>query len=351
MVIDSSIIMFFLLVVTNAGWIAALSMTSSASPVPTIAKPTKVVVAGASSSVGYFTFKKLLMRKNQFYPIGLVRDSRGYNALKKLGADDNQIKICDITIKESLIGIFDGVNKVVICTSAEPLFKLRYKVLNFLRGLIRKSRLPKTSEFYYAKAQRPYEVDYLGQKNIIDECMKARVEHVVLLGNMGGGVDEVNLFCIRCYPTTPLNDDSLLGYRGSRLNDVGRKKDDPDMKNGNILKWKRAAERYLMKRCFFTILHAAQLSDEKGGRREVIWDTDDALLRTDYRKIPKQDVAEVIMQALIWPEAIGRSIDIASLPESQSGNKPDGPPNDWLRFWSRPGNCVYPADFDDLKFK
>ena len=138
---------------------------------------------------------------------------------------------------------------------------------------------------------------------------------------------------------------------------MGRKKDDPDMKNGNILKWKRAAERYLMKRCFFTILHAAQLSDEKGGRREVIWDTDDALLRTDYRKIPKQDVAEVIIQALLWPEAIGRSIDIASLPiENQSGNNnnnnvKDGSPNDWLRFWSRPGNCVYPADFDDLKFK
>jgi len=304
------------------------SSSASSKVTGTISKPTRVVVAGASSSVGYFTFKKLLNRKNQFYPIGLVRDSRGYNALKKLGADDNQIKICDITIKESLIGIFDGASNVVICTSAEPLLKLRYKVLNFLRGWIRKSRLPKTTEFYYAKAQRPYEVDYLGQKNIIDECMKARVEHVVLLGNMGG-------------------------YRGSKLNDVGRKKDDPDMKNGNILKWKRAAERYLMKRCFFTILHAAQLTDEKGGRREVIWDTDDALLRTDYRKIPKQDVAEVIVQALIWPEAIGRSIDIASLPvESQSGNNvKDGSPNDWLRFWSRPGNCVYPADFDDLKFK
>jgi len=331
MVTDSSIVLLLLLVVANAGWVTSLYMTSSSASskvTGTISKPTRVVVAGASSSVGYFTFKKLLNRKNQFYPIGLVRDSRGYNALKKLGADDNQIKICDITIKESLIGIFDGASNVVICTSAEPLLKLRYKVLNFLRGWIRKSRLPKTTEFYYAKAQRPYEVDYLGQKNIIDECMKARVEHVVLLGNMGG-------------------------YRGSKLNDVGRKKDDPDMKNGNILKWKRAAERYLMKRCFFTILHAAQLTDEKGGRREVIWDTDDALLRTDYRKIPKQDVAEVIVQALIWPEAIGRSIDIASLPvESQSGNNvKDGSPNDWLRFWSRPGNCVYPADFDDLKFK
>lgn len=152
---------------------------------PTNIKQTKVVIAGASSSVGYLTFKKLLKRK-QFYPIGLVRDSKGYNALKKLGADDNQIKICDITIKDSLNNVFDEAEKVVICTSAEPLLKVRYKVINFLRGLIRKSRTPKTSEFYYAKNQRPYEVDYLGQKNIIDECMKAKVQHVVLLGNMGG---------------------------------------------------------------------------------------------------------------------------------------------------------------------
>lgn len=119
------------------------------------------------------------------------------------------------------------------------------------------------------------------------------------------------------------------------------------MKNGNILKWKRASERYLMKRCYFTILHAAQLTDDKGCKREIVWDTDDALLRTNYRKIPKEDVAEVIIQALIWPEAIGRSIDIASLPE----NNKETPTNDWLRFWARPGNCVYPADFDDLKFK
>ena len=187
MVIESSIILLLLVVVANTGWVSALYMTSSSVPsIGTISKPTRVVVAGASSSVGYFTFKKLLKRKNQFYPIGLVRDSKGYNALKKLGADDNQIKICDITIKESLTGLFDGASNVVRCTSAEPLLKLRYKVLNFLRGWIRKARLPKTTEFYYAKAQRPYEVDYLGQKNIIDECMKARVEHVVLLGNMGG---------------------------------------------------------------------------------------------------------------------------------------------------------------------
>ena len=190
MMVTNNRVLLFVFLVSIVEWIAALSMTSSAAT-----KLTRVVVAGASSSVGYFTFKKLLKRKNQFYPIGLVRDSKGYNSLKKLGADDSQIKICDITIKDSLIGVFDGANKVVICTSAEPLLKLRYKVFNFIRGLIRKSRLPKTTEFYYVKGQRPYEVDYLGQKNIIDECMKARVQHVVLLGNMGGLSDLLENWC------------------------------------------------------------------------------------------------------------------------------------------------------------
>lgn len=92
-------------------------------------------------------------------------------------------------------------------------------------------------------------------------------------------------------------------------------------------------------------MHAGQLTDEKGGQQEVIWDTDDALLRTQFKKITKEDAAEVIVQALVWKEAMGRSIDIANGPNEKS------PTKDWLRFWARPGDCVYPADFDDLEFK
>lgn len=156
-----------------------------------------------------------------------------------------------------------------------------------------------------------------------------------------------------------------IGYRGSKLNDIGRTKDDPDNKNGNMLKWKRAAERYLMKRCYFTILHAAQFTDEPGGQREIIWDTDDALLRTNFKKIPREDVAEVLVQALIWKEAIGRSIDISSKPVSAASSSSSSTSNksspavkpttrlhstDWLSFWSKPGDCIYPSDFDDSEF-
>lgn len=129
------------------------------------------------------------------------------------------------------------------------------------------------------------------------------------------------------------------GYRGSKLNEIGRTAHDSDVKNGNILKWKRAAERYLMKRRLFTIIHAGTITEDPGKQHEIIWDTDDALLRTPYKKIPKEDVAECIVQALRWKEAIGRSIDIASGPVNKATT-------DWLRFWARPGNCLYPADFD-----
>lgn len=168
-----------------------------------------------------------------------------------------------------------------------------------------------------------------------------------------------------------------LGYRGSKLNDIGKTNtNDKNIKNGNIIKWKRAAERYLMKRCFFTILHAGQLTTEPGGNQEIIWDTDDVLLR-NFKKISIDDAAEVIIQALIWKEAIGRSIDIANKPITNSkyvgssnintekglfntknkrnndskSVKSGGKHTDWLRFWSKPGNCIYPSDFDDLQFK
>ena len=79
-------------------------------------------------------------------------------------------------------------------------------------------------DLYYKKNQTPHDVDYIGQRHVIDQCVASSVNHVVLLGNMGG-------------------------YR-SKLNEIN--------------KWKRAAERYLMKRVLFTIIHSGALTDEPG---------------------------------------------------------------------------------------
>lgn len=298
-------------------WIVFSSLISCLRSFPS--SGIKVVVTGAGSSVGFLVFKKLLLRKN-FYPIGLVRDKKGFQELIKIGASPEQIRIGDVRKRETLRGAFDGATKCVMCTTAKPLKRLSFRAKNIFRKLtFREEKQPEPADLYYPDDETPYLVDYLGQKHVIDEMMRVGVEHIVMLGNMGG-------------------------YRGSKLNEIGRKESETDPKVGNLLKWKRATERYLMKRCFFTIVHAGSLTDEKGGQREIVWDVDDALLRTSFRKIPREDVAEVLVQALIWKEAIGRSIDIASRPVGQGG----GPTKDWLRFWSIPGNCCYPADFDEI---
>jgi hypothetical protein len=256
-----------------------LSVVNGFSARPASTSPVKVVVTGASSSVGLLVFKKLLKSK-KFTPVGLVRDNRGAQILKKLGATDEQIFKGDITDKKSIGGLFEGADKAVLCTSARPRKTFWFRLISFLAKIFGRDLTPSGRDLYYKKKETPYHVDFVGQKNVIDACMAAKVDHVVMLGNMGG-------------------------YRGSRLNSIGRS-DGEDPKKGNLLKWKRAAERYLIKRCYYTIIHSASLTDDKGGRREIVWDTDDALLRTPFRKIPKEDVAEVLVQALVWKEAIGK---------------------------------------------
>ena len=286
----------------------------------TASKKTKVVVTGAGSGLGTSVFQKLNKRKS-FEPIGVVMNKGEYQDLMKIGAKPEQIKIADITKRDQLKGVFEGASKVVLCTSARPVPRLRFRIKNFFRGLIGKARPPKPKDLKYVKNQSPYNVDFIGQKNVIDRSMKERVEHIVMVGSMGG-------------------------YRGSKLNDIGRssKNSDEDPKVGNILKWKKAAERYLMKRCFFTILHSGALTDDTPGQRHIVFDNDDALLRTNFKTIPRGDMAEVVVQALIWKEAIGRAIDVAAREKGSGSSKTQ----DWLRFWTTPGDNLYPAaDFDE----
>jgi hypothetical protein len=116
----------------------------------------------------------------------LVRDTKGYQALKDIGAKDDQIQICDITKKSMLHGLFNGAQKCVICSTAVPKLKLSYKLRNGIRNILGKHIEPSPNDFYYPKNQTPYHVDFLGQKNVIDECSKAQIDQIVLLGNMGG---------------------------------------------------------------------------------------------------------------------------------------------------------------------
>jgi hypothetical protein len=296
-------------------WQRSLLRSSNVLFMSSSLKPINVLISGAGSSVGYEVFRKLL-RRQKFKPFGLVRSKQDARKLIRLGATPEQVFIGDITDRQTLQGLFVGIDKVVLCTSARPRKTITYRVKNFFLSLIGRGRSPKVAELYYPKGSSPFLVDFMGQKNVIDEAIASSNDslHFIMLSNMGG-------------------------YRnGTKINEIGRTPNDPN--SGNILRWKRAAERYLMKRAFFTIIHAGALTEQPGGKREVVWDNDDALLRTPYKKIPKEDCAEVLIQALQVKEAIGRSIDVATRGEGT------GPTKDWLRFWSIPGNNLYPADLE-----
>ena len=96
---------------------------------------TKVVVTGAGSGLGINIFKKLNKRKN-FEPIGLVMNKGEYQDLVKIGAKPGQIKIADITKRDQLKGVFEGANKVVLCTSARPIPRLRFRVKKTFSGAL-----------------------------------------------------------------------------------------------------------------------------------------------------------------------------------------------------------------------
>merc|ERR1719359_1827744 len=66
----------------------------------------------------------------------------------------------------------------------------------------------------------------------------------------------------------------------------------------------------------YTIVHPGGLLDEAGGKREIVIGVDDE--RTEgERSIPREDVAEVLIQAVLLPAYRGRSFDIRSKLEGE----------------------------------
>ena len=54
-----------------------------------------------------------------------------------------------------------------------------------------------------------------------------------------------------------------------------------------------------------------------GGKRELMVQTNDYYLDKETRTIPREDLAEVVVQALVTPEAINSSWDLVSKPEGE----------------------------------
>lgn len=124
-------------------------------------------------------------------------------------------------------------------------------------------------------------------------AIAAGIEHVVLVGSMGGTNEN-----------HPLN----------------------SMGNGKILIWKRKAEQYLVDSGIdYTIIRAGGLQDLPGGKRKLLVGDNDRLSTNPPEGIPplipRADVAEMVVRALKEPAARNKAFDIISYSEEDSQGK------------------------------
>ncbi|GMP50820.1 hypothetical protein CsSME_00017284 [Camellia sinensis var. sinensis] len=237
-------------------------------------KPCTVLVTGAGGRTGQIVYKRLKERTDQYDTRGLVR--REESKEKIGGADD--VFVGDVRDVESIIPAIQGIDSLIILTSAAPKMKPGFD--------LGKGGRP---EFYFEDGLYPEQVIVLFWHVLyyitwsICTAKAAGVKHIVLVGSMGG-----------TNPNHPLNS---LG-------------------NGNILVWKRKAEQYLADSGVpYTIIRAGGLQDKEGGIRELLVGKDDELLNTETKTVTRDDVAEVSIQALQFGEAKFKAFDLASKPE------------------------------------
>ena len=270
-----------------------LATMGTNSAVALSAAPKKVVVAGAGGQTGKSLFRQLL-GDGDFVPVGIVRTQTSKDTLLEdpsLAIDDeSKVIVCDVTDEAAVKSALDWntVDALCICTSGTP------RPTGEMNG--------ERPVFGYPEGGDPELVDWVGQKSQIDalsETTSSAVHHIVVCGSMGG--------------TDPEN----------MLNSIGRTKDPETGKEigGNILMWKRKAEKYLIDKSDsdsnlkYTIVHAGGLINQPGNQRELIVGVDDD--RVTYggegspRTVPRDDVARVMMEACRNPKAYeNRSFDL-----------------------------------------
>lgn len=230
----------------------------------------RVLVTGATGRTGAIALKKLRARADHFEGIGFARSPQ--KVQEHFGSTDGFF-FGDVRDRASLDRALAGCHALILLTSSTPQPK----------GPPQAGQRP---EFGFPDGEMPENIDYEGQVNQIDAAKAAGVSHVVLVSSMGG-----------TQPDHPLN---RLG-------------------NGNVLVWKRKAEQYLLDSGLtYTIIHPGGLLDQPGGERELLVGKDDHLLSETPNGVPpalpRADVAEVAVQALLWPEAANKGFDLISKP-------------------------------------
>jgi uncharacterized protein YbjT (DUF2867 family) len=240
--------------------------------------PRNVLVTGAAGQTGKLVMKKLLER-SAFDPIGVVRtESSKEKLVKEEAIPESKIVVADIGNAADMEKCCNGMDALIICTSATP--------------APTGEMTPEGRPVFGFPNGQPEQVDWIGQKNQIDAAKKVGMDHVVICSSMGG--------------TNPENP----------LNKLGRSEDGKT--GGNILLWKRKAEKYLIDSGLtYTVIHPAGLLNDTGGKRELVVGIDDQQLETENRSIPRADVAELLIASLEYDSYKNRSFDARSKPEGE----------------------------------
>ena len=231
----------------------------------------KVLVTGATGKTGSLVFQKLKHQPEEFEVVGFARSPE---KAEQIFSSTKDFVFGDIANKSQIETAIEGCDALVILTSAVP-------------KMVAPPSEGKPPEFAYDPEGMPENVDYHGQLNQIDAAKQAGVEHIVLVGSMGG-----------------TKQDHVLNRMG----------------NGNILVWKRKAEQYLIDSGIdYTIIRAGGLLNEPGGVRELLVGKDDLLSINPpdgaTNSIPRDDVATLVVNALKEPNARNKAFDVVSKAE------------------------------------
>ena len=139
------------------------------------------------------------------------------------------------------------------------------------------------------------QVDYEGQVSQIEMAKKIGIKHVVVVGSMGG--------------TDP---DNFLNAVGKNADGTG---------NGDILLWKRKAEKHLVNSGLdYTIIHPGGLTDNPPGEEDFVLDVNDNLLNEKKRSISRADVANLCVAALSIGK--GKKIALDCITRPRNDNEP-----------------------------
>jgi hypothetical protein len=263
------------------GLFATTTAGLSTSPPPTL---TRVLVTGAAGRTGQLVFGALL-EDSRYEARALVRSEKSGKKLRKVvpATGLNQIIVCDATTlgeEPTTPAGLDGFNAMLICTSAVPIPSKRSLVNAYLKmplNVIRRKKAFdfKSLSFVFKKGQYPEKVDYQGLIAQIDLAKKLDMKHVVLVG--GGsmrGSDTTNF-----------------------INTIGKNADGSG--NGDILLWKRKAERYLVDSGLdYTIIHPGGLLDTPPGQEQYVLGVDAKSIVDKKRSISRGDVADLCIAAL-----------------------------------------------------